>query len=626
MCSCSRRGKQTDARGQPLRNIGRLNLPPRTAIELPPSGGVIPFRGVYFQIQSSGRKPLQRSAGSGPHVKVSPSAGLFLSEGTGVSEYTPPAGISPSEGGISRFGILPLDIRYGTPLEGPFASPSRPWPSLLALDPSWLPLSKTLLQGQVCRKSLSTMDTGLSTLSNPITAPVLVENSLEHLSHDIPASAAESTPVVDSASHPFAFPTPPNEQPFTFTFNVPSPFDLADPFNPSQAVHDPSMTHILELSEPVNGPTPNALSVASPDVTDLLIHAYSTYCAHAHSALPYSTAITAANSSQSAMLLSVMEQSSAFPGRVHADDGTPDVCSDLAMDFLNLSPATSAGVEMRPRLLPCHLVHLLPDHLVLHIVHLLYNIPPLRAIPLYGVVLLRWVIHPSRFKLLCRDHLLRHHVPMDSHCPLAQHRATSPASSPASSPLAPAGSGTSSPPLSPVRSTPPTATTSGQLGAASSRRGQKRKQPEAELNHDEEADNGLTFIDNPKARAKAHNKRARVLVKKALALNTVSQPYLLIYCSRPESVCHKNGVASSFISDNLKRIVGPNFLQDLHKMVVDGTHNALSNAQMALQTNLEVERLRREKEEETARRIAAEARVNALQCSLNQLQLHGRVD
>ncbi|CDO70092.1 hypothetical protein BN946_scf184806.g19 [Trametes cinnabarina] len=192
-------------------------------------------------------------------------------------------------------------------------------------------------------------------------------------------------------------------------------------------------------------------------------------------------------------------------------------------------------------------------------------------------------------------------------------------SSPPSSPPVIMGSGRSSPLSSLAAGSIPTPVTTGGSDGALRRR-QKRKQSAADIDHDDEA-SGLMFIDNSKARAKAHNKRARVLVKKAVALNTVSKPYLLVYCSRPESVCHKNGVASSFMSDNLKAILGADFMQNLHQMVVDGTHNALSNAQLALRTNLEVERLRREKEEETARRIAAEAQVDVMQRSLNELRL-----
>ncbi|CDO72431.1 hypothetical protein BN946_scf184977.g131 [Trametes cinnabarina] len=166
----------------------------------------------------------------------------------------------------------------------------------------------------------------------------------------------------------------------------------------------------------------------------------------------------------------------------------------------------------------------------------------------------------------------------------------------------------------------PLATTA-PASAAPVRPAQKRKQAEADLDSNDEGDNNLTFVENPKARTRTHNKRARVLVKKAMALNVVSKPYLLVYCARPESVCHKNGIAVTFISDNLKRIVGADFIQNLHVTVMKGTHDALSTAQVALQTNFEVERLRREKEEETARRIAAEAQVDAMQRRFNELGL-----
>lgn len=95
---------------------------------------------------------------------------------------------------------------------------------------------------------------------------------------------------------------------------------------------------------------------------------------------------------------------------------------------------------------------------------------------------------------------------------------------------------------------------------------------------------------------------------------------MLLY--RPESVCHKNGVALTFMSNSLKSILGDTFVKDLHKKVMKGTRSKTTDAHVALQTNLEVERLREEKEREKAQRVALQAQLDALQQRFEQIGLN----
>ncbi|KAI0373714.1 hypothetical protein BV20DRAFT_1096774 [Pilatotrama ljubarskyi] len=168
-----------------------------------------------------------------------------------------------------------------------------------------------------------------------------------------------------------------------------------------------------------------------------------------------------------------------------------------------------------------------------------------------------------------------------------------------------------------------------QVQSASSTRKRKRARTSSDADErdnnndddDDDDDTGLSFIMKSTSRTKAHSKRMNVILKKAIALNIVTRPYLLVYCSRPESVGHHNGKGMSFISSNLERILGERFLEDLHKKVADSTKNVVSDPQVALQTNLEVERLRREREEEKSRRLELEAQVNTMQQRLAHLEL-----
>ena len=74
----------------------------------------------------------------------------------------------------------------------------------------------------------------------------------------------------------------------------------------------------------------------------------------------------------------------------------------------------------------------------------------------------------------------------------------------------------------------------------------------------------------------------------------------------------------TFMSNNLKAIVGDNFLQDMHSRVSRITHQ---NTQNAIKTNMEVEQLRREKEAEEERRMEEEAKRNAALTDANASSL-----
>lgn len=75
------------------------------------------------------------------------------------------------------------------------------------------------------------------------------------------------------------------------------------------------------------------------------------------------------------------------------------------------------------------------------------------------------------------------------------------------------------------------------------------------------------------------------------------------------------------MSNNMKSILGSDFLQNVHAQVVDSTHANTQHAQHALGVNLEVERIREEKELLEARANAAEAQLAAVQSQLAELQV-----
>ncbi|KAJ2991867.1 hypothetical protein NUW54_g8078 [Trametes sanguinea] len=416
------------------------------------------------------------------------------------------------------------------------------------------------------------------------------------------ASVSTSTPVVDSCSPPVSFPMPPESEPFQFTFNAPSPLTFAVTYNPPATGYDPFMPNIVDAFDPSSLPISDA---NSPDIHDMLTQALNSYPIHAHTTLPYTAAMSRTDTLQLAIPESAIEQASTMNG---LNTNTPSSSGDITQDFLNLS----SPVE-REDSIPVARVSV-PSRALNE-----EDCPNGRAGYEFSMDASQLLTPPAP-----------HHSPASRPRTPGSHLAGSPfhsraASPPSSAPSSPSSHTTSSRAVSPPlcrTSAPPCTPTRGHSGIAPSRSAHKRKQSHADLDSSDEADRNLTFVENPKARTKTHNKRARVLMKKAMALNVVSKPYLLVYCARPESVCHKNGVAITFISDNLKPIVGADFVRNLHAMVMQGTHNALSNAQVALQTNLEVERLRREKEEETARRVAAEAQVNEMQRRLDQLGLH----
>ncbi|KAL7279772.1 hypothetical protein ACG7TL_006179 [Trametes sanguinea] len=122
------------------------------------------------------------------------------------------------------------------------------------------------------------------------------------------------------------------------------------------------------------------------------------------------------------------------------------------------------------------------------------------------------------------------------------------------------------------------------------------------------------YITDTEKRAKSHSKRMRCILSRLRALNVVSRPHILFYCSRPESVGHQNGSGHSFYSNNLRPILGPTFLEDLHQKVAKAYERtgAASNVQVAMRNNFEVERLRQEKDAMQARLEAALRRMKNL--------------
>ncbi len=58
------------------------------------------------------------------------------------------------------------------------------------------------------------------------------------------------------------------------------------------------------------------------------------------------------------------------------------------------------------------------------------------------------------------------------------------------------------------------------------------KRKRARNDADDEDEPMLSFIASAAARTKAHSKRAQVLLRKALAINRVTRPYVLLYIAR----------------------------------------------------------------------------------------------
>ncbi len=91
--------------------------------------------------------------------------------------------------------------------------------------------------------------------------------------------------------------------------------------------------------------------------------------------------------------------------------------------------------------------------------------------------------------------------------------------------------------------------------------------------------------------------------------------------NRPESICQKNGTAVTFISNNLRAILGDTFLNDIHKQVAQGAHD--NTAQTVRDTNMQVERLRQEKKAEELRLQEAETAQKAAEAEA--AKLHAQV-
>ncbi|KAL7281258.1 hypothetical protein ACG7TL_004566 [Trametes sanguinea] len=142
----------------------------------------------------------------------------------------------------------------------------------------------------------------------------------------------------------------------------------------------------------------------------------------------------------------------------------------------------------------------------------------------------------------------------------------------------------------------------------------KYRRVESHSDDDSDGDGNPGFIYNATKRMKSHSKRLPVVLKKIGALNVATRPHILFYCSRPESVGHRNGSATIFMTNNLKDILGPTFLQDVHQKVADASRkgSAVSAADMAIRNNFEVENLRREKNATQARLDAALRRMKDL--------------
>lgn len=114
---------------------------------------------------------------------------------------------------------------------------------------------------------------------------------------------------------------------------------------------------------------------------------------------------------------------------------------------------------------------------------------------------------------------------------------------------------------------------------------------------DEETETMLSYFENHVARGKAHSKRVMFLEKKLTELDIVSRPYIFVFIGRPESICSSRGKAKIICSQNLRKILGVDFGDNMHDQVVDYARKNLFDLEAAKRKNVEVQKARDEKEQ-----------------------------
>lgn len=118
--------------------------------------------------------------------------------------------------------------------------------------------------------------------------------------------------------------------------------------------------------------------------------------------------------------------------------------------------------------------------------------------------------------------------------------------------------------------------------------------------------NSLVWMTNDRARTRSHSKRTTTILNRVMELNTVTGPHILLYVSRPESICSSNGSASMFISAGLRNAVGDQFVRNLHLTAMEYTRKCHYDTGSVLGKNLEVQRAREAKVEAEAAKARAE--------------------
>ncbi|KAI8974548.1 hypothetical protein BD414DRAFT_498026 [Trametes punicea] len=123
------------------------------------------------------------------------------------------------------------------------------------------------------------------------------------------------------------------------------------------------------------------------------------------------------------------------------------------------------------------------------------------------------------------------------------------------------------------------------------------------------------FMTVVKQRTNEHSRMGRNILNYVHILDQKTAPFIILYIARPESVCHSKGRVFTIMSENLARVLGDGFLEDLHEKVMDFVHEQSSrSAGVATDINFEVERKRRlelEKENAELRRELKRARTTA---------------
>ncbi|KAI0672115.1 hypothetical protein C8Q78DRAFT_1025333 [Trametes maxima] len=118
-----------------------------------------------------------------------------------------------------------------------------------------------------------------------------------------------------------------------------------------------------------------------------------------------------------------------------------------------------------------------------------------------------------------------------------------------------------------------------------------------------------SFIEQATRRTNEHSRIGLNIMKQIFALDVKTAPFILIYICRPESILDRQGEIHSYISENLREVLGDTaatFLHDLHQKVVGFCHaERRQKVNLAINLNLKVERKMRQRAQERVSELEA---------------------